>query len=343
MFFFTFLKKLTRFILRKGHAFLKRLTGFILKKNRAFFKRSIFETPRRFIIYSIDDALSDFRKIKHRASVLFDYRNESHHPNLCVFACYSAKQELNKQLIHYLRKLKESGCDIILVSTAGLSDDALDTAKQHCVAAICRDNIGRDIYSYKVGIDFAKPMLPQYEKLILANDSVYGPLFDLNNLIFFGDSRALDFWGATDSDQIIYHIQSYFFVFTKRMFESSVFLNYWENLKLINHKRNIVIQYELQLTQFFMKQGFRSSVLCRYQNVINKIPEETKEHIKRKKKLKRAPCNISIQAWDYLIINHQFPFLKKELILKSPKTNVAHNFKEVMDKYAVMTDAVLEK
>ncbi len=288
---------------------------------------------RRVFIYPIDTLLISSREKKHQANMLFHEHQKTPNTTLCVFIHYDANNKIDSHCEHYLNALKKAGCDIIFVSTSKtLTSDALLIAKQYCFAAMIRTNIGRDIYSYKIGIAFAEPFLPNYEKLILANDSVYGPLFDLHPLIHFGDDKKLDFWGATDSGQLICHIQSYFFVFTRSMFMSTIFKNYWHNIKLINHKRHLIEKYELKIAHFFNNQGFSSGVYCHYSDVANQMPDKTPGQLIRKLKAERY--NISHFAWDYLISNHHFPFIKKELVLRNPAKIKLTNFQEVINARA---------
>ena len=50
---------------------------------------------------------------------------------------------------------------------------------------------------------------------MLANDSVYGPLFDLKEILARCDASA-DIWGMTDNRAGGYHLQSYFLLFRGR-------------------------------------------------------------------------------------------------------------------------------
>lgn len=271
-------------------------------------------------LYPLDSALIFFREKKHKLHILFDnfsflnYQTQ----NICLFIHYNINKELDDNCIHYLQSLKKINTDIVFITTSGINSDALNTLRKYCCAAISRTNLGRDIISYKIGVDFISEKLPLYNKLIIANDSVYGPLFDLDKLIAFGDKENLDFWGASDSYQIKYHLQSYFFVFTKKLFSSEDFKNYWKNVKLINHKRHLIEKYEVGITQYFLKKGYRCGAYCSYENINTTLSHK----------------NSTQYFWDDLIIHHQFPFLKKELVLRNPTKIKRINFQEVIDRYA---------
>lgn len=306
-----------------------------IKKTFRFFITITKKIYHLLLIYPVDNFFIGRRKKLHVTEVLFNGFFQKKNPYLCIFIHYDSKNELDKNCIHYLSSLKEAGCDIVLVSTSeNLTEIALTEAKKYCCVVLRRSNVGRDIYSYKIGLEFFSKKIALYEKLILANDSVFGPLFDLKKLISFGDEKSLDFWGATDCYQIKYHLQSYFFVFTNQMAKSDCFKNYWKNVKLINYKRHLIEQYEVGITNHFMRNGYFCGAYCAYTDVFNQMPADTKEQKKKKSFFQNKQKNLTLHAWDTLIINHQFPFLKKELVRKNPTKNKKNDFQNVINKHA---------
>lgn len=288
-----------------------------------------------FLIYPIDNLLINARKKSHKVEVLFNDFELPKNRYLCVFIHFDPKNSLDKNAEHYLNSLKIAGCDIVLVSTSDcLTPLALETAKKYCRTIIRRSNVGRDIYSYKIGVDFVSQKISSYEKLIIANDSVFGPFFDISKLIDFGDDKSLDFWGATDCHQIKYHLQSYFFVFTQKMANSECFKQYWNDIKLINYKRHLIEKYEVGITQYFMKKGYRCDAYCAYNVIVNNMPTETLAQKMRKQFFQKGKENLVQHAWDLLIMEYHFPFLKKELVRKNPTKNKRIDFQDVVNKYA---------
>src|SRR5436189_48293 len=93
-------------------------------------------------------------------------------------------------------------------------------------------------------IFYKKSASISYEKIIFTNDSIYGPFFNLNNIISYGEKHSLDMWGATDSYMIKYHIQSYFIVFSKSLFLHPLFNKFWDKVYNLGLKNNIIIRYE---------------------------------------------------------------------------------------------------
>lgn len=240
-------------------------------------------------------------------------------PYLCIFSQFSADGNLADYCHHYLQELHKAGCDIVVVSTSpSFSKQALSHCKPLCKAVLHRSNDGRDLYSYKVGFDFSQTELTHYDKVIFANDSVVGPLFDLSKLINYGDDLKLDLWGAADSHAIQYHLQSYFLVFNKNVATSQCFKRYWSNIKILTNKAHIIFHYELNIAKHFKQHGYKVGALCEFYDLIDKAMQQHPENSKQLAMIKQRKLNPTHFLWDYMITEQQFPFIKKELILNNP-------------------------
>lgn len=171
-----------------------------------------------------------------------------------VFAHYDKNDIIDDYVIYYLSKLSEISSEIYFVSTATLPLRELSKIKKICKKIILRDNVGYDFMSYKIGINEID--LERFDNLILCNDSVYGPLYDLEKIFLEMEDSLCDFWGMTENYNVSYHLQSYFLVFKKRMFLSGSFRNFWDSVDILNSKKEIILKYEIGLTRYFMNNNF---------------------------------------------------------------------------------------
>ncbi|MDF1653903.1 MAG: rhamnan synthesis F family protein [Coxiellaceae bacterium] len=245
------------------------------------------------IRFPLDSYRADSHLRHHRMSILHDNINDKKKPYLCIFSQFDTDGNIPGYCAYYLKQLQAAGCDIILVSTSpSFSQQAIATANLYCKTILHRSNIGHDIYSYKLGLQHAANDLADYDKVIIANDSVYGPFYDLEPLLTYGDQHGLDVWGASDSHQICYHMQTYFVVFNKSVVASSAFTSWWDNVQTLAIKQHIIDRYELKMAQCFIDAGFNCGAYYSGQ-------------------LKSNP---TILLWDKMISQHQFPFLKKEAV-----------------------------
>ncbi len=97
--------------------------------------------------------------------------------NLCLFAHFDQDDVLADYVLHYLQAIQAAGFDIVVISTSNLSD--ADVARLRTVAqdVILRENRGHDFASWGLGIERYADLFSG--RLLLTNDSVYGPIGDL--------------------------------------------------------------------------------------------------------------------------------------------------------------------
>ncbi len=72
-------------------------------------------------------------------------------------------------------------------------------------------------------------------------------------------TKPCDFWSMTASNEYEPHLQSFFLVVKKKLFNSEVFSNYLDNVKHLDSFLEIVNTYEIPLKMTFEKEGFKSA------------------------------------------------------------------------------------
>src|SRR6516162_1476680 len=103
---------------------------------------------------------------------------------------------------------------------------SIDRISPLCGAILQRANVGMDFGAYKDGIG-TLPRLDRLEALLLANDSVYGPFYDLGDVIGRMNLAEAEVWGITDSWERRFHLQSYFLLFGRRALNHEAFRQFW--------------------------------------------------------------------------------------------------------------------
>jgi len=173
----------------------------------------------------------------------------------CVFAHFDRDGKVDEYVIYYLQELQKIVGLIQFVTTSELHDAELRKVESLGVKVIQRNNEGYDFYSYKLGIEAID--LSQFDELIVCNDSVYGPFSKLATVFSIMRSRGAKFWGMTDSYDYQHHLQSYFLVFTRDVFDSSAFGDFWRSVRILDEKEDIIRRYEVGLSQSIAAAGFR--------------------------------------------------------------------------------------
>jgi len=102
------------------------------------------------------------------------------------------------------------------------------------------------------------------EQIAFVNDSCI--LFkDLDIVMQFMNSNLYDYCGITDSNQISYHLQSYFIVVNGRRCIDMVYEYYLlNNIIKTNDVRDIINIYEIGLPDFLAKKGFKIGSMFKY-------------------------------------------------------------------------------
>lgn len=232
-------------------------------------------------------------------SILIDINyHEKINNRLVIFSHFDRDNKIDDYVLYYLIALKKLGSDIVFVSTAEtINPLELQKLSSLCKRVVVKRNIGYDFGSWKSGIELELDNLKEYTQLILCNDSVYAPLFDLNSM-FNHMQDKYDFWGITDNYQYSHHIQSYFMVFSQSLFLQPFFLAFWKTIRVFERKQSIIINYEIGLTKLMRYHHISYAAYC---------PATTKE-------LK----NTTHKKWKHLIVTQNSPIVKIELLRDNP-------------------------
>lgn len=259
----------------------------------------------------------------------------------CVFSHFDSHSRVERYVFHYLQQLKACGYEIILVSTSPtLTQEDMRSLESVCNTVCLRENVGYDFGSFKAGIEFLKHHGAKVERLLVANDSVFGPFNDLRPLLRSMEQDDIDLYGLTDSHDHGYHLQSYFISYSARVYESPVFDSFWSSVDLIsstteNFKQQIVHNYEVGGSQHFINAGCTYAVAFPYRDALERMFRRTLRRLELscdpKTDVLIQPgelvynLNASHCYWDELI-DMGMPFIKRELLTKNPTATDVSNW-----------------
>ena len=192
---------------------------------------------------------------------------------------------------------------MIFVSNSPLTDGDRDELSSLCSRVLVNNNTGYDFYMWKLGLEAAD--LSDYDEVVLMNSSVYGPLFNMEDVFNRMDKLDCDFWGITECFQMQPHIQSYFLVFHKNVVSAPAFLDFWGGILPYANKLQVIQSYEVGLTQWLVESGFKPGVLCPL--------EQLGRYCRNAGKRVRKKDNASVKhAAELLHIGN--PFLKRDAV-----------------------------
>ncbi|MEI0566373.1 rhamnan synthesis F family protein [Brachyspira pulli] len=182
---------------------------------------------------------------------------------LAIFAGYDKDNIIDDYVVYYIKELKKVA-DIIYVSDCNISDSELEKISSYCIHIINGRHGEYDFGSYKRGYIYAKEkdILKDYDYIILCNDSVFGPIFNLEEIVKNIENKNTDVWGIFKSLKDSYyddHLQSYFISIKQKVYISAEFYNFILSIKKESDKNNVIAKYEIGLSQLFKENNYSIS------------------------------------------------------------------------------------
>ena len=252
-----------------------------------------------------------------------------------VYVHFDRSGMVHDYVMKAISELVDNGFAINLVSNSPkLERSQIDLVLPLVREVVHRRNVGYDFAAYRDGI--ARLPAPEaIDRLILSNDSVYGPVYPLADTIAAAEAMDVDAFGITDSWEIRYHLQSYFLIFFPNAIRSKAFRRFWSRFPTISDKPWLIRNGEVRLTSVLARSKLRLGALCPYWDVSRKIlaqldemdlggrsPLMTSErmYLRHVKGMIIAgqPINPSHYFWESLIVDWNCPFLKRELLQFNP-------------------------
>lgn len=240
-----------------------------------------------------------------------------------VYAHHDRDGMLDPHVVESLRRYRPLMDHVTVVSTS-LRHLPLE-ARPFVDRFLARDNVGYDFCSWRAGLEALQPR-DRFDEIICANDSVYGPLFDVASA--FDDPRVApaDLWGMCLSEQgtkrrgrrACPHVQSWWFAMRKSLLSSTAFPAFWSAVEPLATKDDIVDRYEIGMSEHFARAGFRIAGLydastagpVTWRELLPNLspwhPTRSRRHLR---KARRVPHNPSELVWKRLL-DAGVPFVK---------------------------------
>lgn len=247
-----------------------------------------------------------------------------------VYLHFDRRGVVHDYVLAQLRELAATGFRVTFVSNAPqFPADNIARLAPLCRQIVWRRNVGHDFGGYKDGIR-AVGDLGRLDRLLLMNDSVYGPFRPLAEVLAAVPADA-DVWGITDSFEFWYHVQSYFLLFRKGALAVPAFDAFWRRLPYVNRRKWIVRYGEVRLTQLLARAKLRVRVLNPYWDVAGAILAQLENgtclpvpgyepffEALQVNLAQRRPLNPTHYFCETLLTDFRCPFLKRDLVIANP-------------------------
>lgn len=239
------------------------------------------------------------------------------------------------------------GFPVLHVHAPALKTDGPEGVGSPADLIIQKANVGYDFGSWFAGLAVLGQTLSQLDEMILANDSVFGPIFDFTQFLTRARTSGADLFGILDSYEHGYHLQSYLLWFSRNAVASGMLLDLCEGYSITNDKGLIVQSGEIGLTRAANDAGLATSVMVSFEEVREAWLLNFERYVADVVALEGAPLpgqvstrqtearletlfrlradvlsgmaiNPSHYFWRPLIETLRFPLIKKDLVLRNP-------------------------
>ena len=232
-----------------------------------------------------------------------------------IFAQYEADEsaEIRPDVLALLKQYRHHFFVVVVAATPSFMAHPRSIAalKRVSDCIIIRRNEGYDYGSWMTGLSVNKDLIRERQQVILTNDSFWGPVRPLSDLIARLDQSQGDVVGLTDNLMYEPHLQSPFVLFKTNAINSPVFWNFWDQLEQWETKRSIVKNYEVGLPALLRQNGLTLESLYS----------------------KDSNGNLFHAEWRSLIIDQGFPFLKVSLLRDNPHRVNVQDWQLILNEY----------
>lgn len=180
---------------------------------------------------------------------------------LCIFSFYDKDGFVDDYVLYLLKQIKANVTSLIFVSNGCIQSSFKNELNDIADSVICRENRGFDAGAYKSILvhSFEKEDLYKYDEVILCNNTFYGPIIPLGNILDVMEKKNYDFWGLNYvTPTTVDHIQSYFLAFRENIIKSDLIYDFFRDYidEFDTDIDNAYVEFETGITQFFIKHGF---------------------------------------------------------------------------------------
>lgn len=229
---------------------------------------------------------------------------------LVLFAHFDLQGIVDPYVVYYLKALHALGATIIFVSgSPHLSPESVEPIRSVCAGIYTRRTLALDFGSWHLAWCILRQhgwSLDQYDRLVIANDSVFGPLFPIEEM--WNSFHGADMYGAIESAERTVHLQSFFLAWDLNS-RTRPFLNdFWDQFQYIVDKDILIQEYEIGLSERAREAGLSVKpfiTVASIQAAFQRSPGHEWADV-----LSGEPTNNTLYFWDGLIEHLRFPFLK---------------------------------
>ncbi|BBX96082.1 hypothetical protein AWC15_07575 [Mycobacterium lacus] len=284
------------------------ITGALLNRLRNETERSSYRAAQR---YRRDGDALGFVCETHRE---LPAQPPPDRRTLVLFAHFDPQGVVDPYVVYYLQALHGLGATIVFVSgSPSLTPESVAPIRELCAGIYTRRTLSLDFGSWHLAWCILRRRgwsLDQFDRLVIANDSVYGPLFPIEEM--WGSFHDADMYGAIESTVQHPHLQSFFLAWDLNSRTRSFLNDVWEGFQYTIDKLLLIRRYEVGLSTGARTAGLSLKPFLSAAAIKATYPLSP-AHERATVLSNRRSVNNAIFFWDGLIEHLRFPFLKTSL------------------------------
>jgi lipopolysaccharide biosynthesis protein len=229
---------------------------------------------------------------------------------LVLFAHFDPQGIVDPYVVYYLKALYGLGATIVFVSgSPALTPESVAPIRPVCAGIYTRRTLSLDFGSWHLAWCILRRQgwsLDQFDRLVIANDSVFAPLFPLEEM--WNSFRDADMYGAIESAEQTSHLQSFFLAWDLNSRTRPFLTDFWNSFQYVVNKLALIRRYEVGLSVRARKAGFSIKPFVSAATIkaaYGRSPEHQWADT-----FTGPPLNNTLYFWDGLIEHLRFPFLK---------------------------------
>lgn len=188
-----------------------------------------------------------------------------------IYFFYDKDGVVDDYNIYLLQDIRKNLDHLLVVVNGYANEEGQLKFRSVCDEILIRENIGFDVWAYKEGMaHYGWEALAAYDELVMLNFTNFGPVYPFSEMFHEMNERDLDFWGVVmrygfphdpyklcKYGYIPDHISTSFMVVRNSLLTSKDFIDYWDNMPMINSYDESVCYHEAIFTEDFKRKGYK--------------------------------------------------------------------------------------
>ena len=184
--------------------------------------------------------------------------SETHRRLVTVMAGYADNGEWSPVTLRWIQAVRSVSDFLVLVVDQDDLSVPAEFLNDECLCFLARSHGAYDFGSYRLGLAEAdsRGWLTPTAHVLLCNDSVIGPFFDLKAVVLKMIDLAAPVWGLTESYLYSPHLQSYFLLMRSEVVCEPAVRGFFDSVVPQPSRHDVIQAYELGFSRLIKGLGF---------------------------------------------------------------------------------------